>query len=311
MKLFKKNIMKILVATILIIIMAIGTISYLEAKTEVQGHYYPGYDKIDLQTMFQSNEAIPEKISSSQLFSKDTYDLIFAQTGLAKPALEEIISQSKGEKASFITILKAYQESFFTKKPYVCEKVGIITSEEKMTDINGNRTKAFQIASVMTGDIFISKATHSIGFRHGHAAIVVDAENRKTLESILLGYNSTYQSVDKWMGYPSFIQLRLKPGKYMNGKLTDQELGKLVAAFADKYTYDIPYGLLSGLPVKSPSPDKIRKTQCAHLVWYAYENFGIDIDSDGTWLVTPKDIANTDKLEIVQIFGINPNKIWP
>jgi hypothetical protein len=39
--------------------------------------------------------------------------------------------------------------------------------------------------------------------------------------------------------------------------------------------------------------------------------FGYDADYDGSWLVTPKDIANSDLFEIVQIYGVDPADIWP
>ena len=76
-----------------------------------------------------------------------------------------------------------------------------------------------------------------------------------------------------------------------------------------EFVYDIPYGLFTGIPNKAP--ENINKTQCSHLVWYPYFHFGYDLDSDGSWLVTPKDIANSDLLEIVQVYGVNPEEIWP
>jgi hypothetical protein len=47
------------------------------------------------------------------------------------------------------------------------------------------------------------------------------------------------------------------------------------------------------------------------VVWYPYERYGYDLDSDGFWLVTPKDIANSDLLEVVQVYGADPEAIWP
>jgi hypothetical protein len=40
------------------------------------------------------------------------------------------------------------------------------------------------------------------------------------------------------------------------------------------------------------------------LVWYAYQRFGYDLDSDGGFLVTPKDISDSEELIIIQKFGI-------
>jgi hypothetical protein len=283
----------------------------LDANTEKFGHYYPDYQKMDIKTNLDLLKCVDDNCTIIEPISTGIYDFLFSQTGLGKAAVNQVYYDTKGDRARFIKEMTLYQDAFFTDQQYICEKVGIITYEEKMVNSAGKRAKAYKIPSIMVGDIFITKATHSIGFRHGHSAIVVDAEGKKTLESILLGYNSDYQSIDKWMGYPSFIQLRLKPGIVIDKNISKEELGKQVGAFAEKYTYDIPYGLLSGLPIKSPMPEKIKKTQCAHLVWYAYNNFGFNLDSDGSWLVTPKDIANSDKVEIVQVFGVNPNEIWP
>ena len=311
MKISRNKKRLIVLSLISIIVLSIIVIGLLDANTEKFGHYYPDYKREDLKATL---EAIDFQASNPSLYDKLTtgnYDLLFKQTGLGKAAVNQVYEDCNGDEDSFIDEMISYQDAFFTDEAYLCEKVGIITYEEKMINAQGKRAKAYKIPSIMVGDILITKATHSIGFRHGHSAIVVDSDGKKTLESILLGYNSDYQSIDKWRGYPSFIQLRLKPGVEIGKNISREELGELVGAFAEKYTYDIPYGLLTGLPIKSPAPDKIRKTQCAHLVWYAYYNFGIDLDSDGSWLVTPKDIANSDKVEVVQIFGVNPNEIWP
>ena len=75
---------------------------------------------------------------------------------------------------------------------------------------------------------------------------------------------------------------------------------------------NIPYGLTIGLlSKKNPNLINIKSTQCSHLVWYPFKQFGYDIDSDGSWLVTPKDIANSDLFEVVQIYGVDPSDIWP
>lgn len=34
------------------------------------------------------------------------------------------------------------------------------------------------------------------------------------------------------------------------------------------------------------------------------------LDSDAGMIVTPKDIANSPLLEVVQVYGVNPEDIW-
>ena len=95
-------------------------------------------------------------------------------------------------------------------------------------------------------------------------------------------------------------------------KDTSQETLDEIAEFAKNNLLDIPYGLTVGLTSKkNPSPDNIISTQCSHVVWYPLMQFGYDVDYDGSWLVTPKDIENSDLFEIVQIYGVDPADIWP
>ena len=52
-------------------------------------------------------------------------------------------------------------------------------------------------------------------------------------------------------------------------------------------------------------------TSCAHLVWEAYQSTGLDLDSDGGKIVTVKDLANSEYLDVVQVYGVDPEEIWP
>ncbi|MGI6748665.1 MAG: hypothetical protein ACOX4V_10625 [Anaerovoracaceae bacterium] len=189
---------------------------------------------------------------------------------------------------------------FFLSGDYECRVQAIIVHDERMRDENGQLVKGFEILDVRNGDIFITKGTHSLGWRHGHAAIVTDETKGETLEAICIGEKVVLQSIDKWRTYPSFIQLRLKD--YNSIKTAK------IAEYAKKELLGLPYGLFTGIPEKKP--DKLKSTQCSHVVWYPYERFGYDLDSDGSWLVTPKDIANSEHLEIVQVYGVNPEEIW-
>ena len=162
----------------------------------------------------------------------------------------------------------------------------------------------FNLAPYENGYILLTKATHSLGWRHGHAGIVTDADNQETLEAVLLGTDTTLQDINKWRVYPSFMMLKLKD--------TSQETLDEIAEFAKNNMLGVPYGLTVGLASKkNPAPHNIKTTQCSHVVWYPLMQFGYDTDSDGTWLVTPKDIANSDLFEIVQIYGVDPSEIWP
>ena len=268
----------ILIAAFLAVFIA-GKIADLNIR------YVPGYEKIDLSGYPGIETGV---------FSGDDYEVIFRQTGLGKAAVDDIFHTARNP----VGVLEDYQERFFDPPAYKCGSIGIVTSEERLYDEDGNITRGFVIEGVRDGDIFITKATHSVGWRHGHAAIVTDAAKGETLEAVLWGKPSMFQNVSKWRTYPTFIQLRLN----------DEKAAKEAAEFAKENLADIDYGLFTGLFSKKNG--EINVTQCAHLPWRSYMQYGYDFDPNGGWLVTPKDITGSEYLEVVQIYGVDPAALW-
>ncbi len=286
-KKYKSNQKKALIAfiTIIIIIAAIATV---EKLIEPMGYFRPDYDKRDITGILEK-----------EVLSDDDYKELFYQTGLGKTAVDEILKDKSGKEK-----ILEFQKNFFTEYNISSEKFAVIVNHESLVDEKGKIIYGFDLAPYENGYVLITKATHSLGWRHGHAGIVTDAENEETLEAVLLGQDSMLQNINKWRSFPSFIMLKLKDA-------SQEELDK-IAEFAKINLLDVPYGLSVGLTSKkNPEPSNITTTQCAHIVWYPFMQFGYDIDSDGTWLVTPKDIANSDLFEIVQIYGVDPDEIWP
>jgi len=275
--------------TVIVLFLAFLLTELLNWSVEDEGAWRPDYPKVDLGN-----------IVTREVLTEADYDTIFRQTGLGRSAVDRLLQKNVvGDRER---VFEKYQNNFFASGDYECRIVAVIVREERMRDKDGKLLSGFEIPDLRNGDILITKATHSLGWRHGHAAIVTDAEKGETVEAILLGNPSLIQNTAKWKTYPSFIQLRLKEEK-------NEGDPQKVAEYAKKEILGIPYGLLTGIPVKAP--EEIKKTQCSHLVWYPYERFGYDLDSDGSWLVTPKDIANSDLLEVVQIYGVNPEEVWP
>lgn len=292
---------------IMIFILALGIMAYLDQTTANQAHIYPKYQKEALKIILSHAFNVNGEI----VLSTEDYKRMLYQTGLGKPAVDEILKEAGAVTPSVLIQLEQFQKDFFAPVKVLSTKIGIITFEEKIINDNQKEIKGFNFTKLKKGDILISKSTHSTGWRHGHSAIVIDADNQETLEAILLGYNSTVQSMDKWRSYPSFILLRLRGDAQGETTIPAEKAADYAARFAEKYINDIPYGLMTGFLNKAEDPEKLAETQCAHLVWYAYHNVGFDIDSDGGWLVTPKDIANSKLLEVVQIYGVDPAEIWP
>lgn len=279
---------KILILLTIIIIIA-SVIFTMEKIIEPMGFIRPGYDKTDITEILKKNS-----------LNESDYKELFYQTGLGKTAIDELL---KNKTTGAKEILK-FQKIFFYDNNVVCEKIGIITSQESIVDSEGNLAYGFNLAPYKNGYILVTKATHSLGWRHGHAGIITDAENEETLEAVILGTDTMFQNINKWRVYPSFMMLKLKDAS--------QETLDEIALFAKNHMEGISYGLTVGLTSKkNPPPNKIKSTQCAHLAWYPLMQFGYDIDYDGSWLVTPKDIANSNLFEVVQIYGVDPKDIWP
>mgnify|MGYP000893340347 FL=1 len=285
----KNKLLVILISLIALTAIIFLTISALNTIIEPEGFVTPDYDKIDIK-----------HILTKSSLSEEDYKELFYQTGLGKSSIDELL---KNKQTGIDDILR-FQYNFFADRKVLCEKIGIITSQESFVDNQLSYKYGFELAPYKEGYVLITKATHSLGWRHGHAAIVTDAQKGYTLEAIILGQNSQYQNINKWRIYPSFIMLKLK-------NAPDKKL-KEIAAFSKKYMNNMPYVLTIGLlSSKNPSTNNIKGTQCSHLVWYPFKQFGYDTDSDGSWLVTPKDIANSDLFEVVQIYGVDPKEIWP
>ena len=77
------------------------------------------------------------------------------------------------------------------------------------------------------------------------------------------------------------------------------EARESVAAYARKVLVGIPYRLGAGMVGDKDMNGRFWGTQCAHIVWAAYERMGYDVDGDGGWLVTPSDFLESGWLEVV------------
>lgn len=173
-------------------------------------------------------------------------------------------------------------------KNTVCTPLSIVVREERLANSRRHPAPALE-----DGDILVTKCTHSFGWRHGHAALVIDAANGLTLEAVTLGVPSAAGTVEGWRSYPSFTVLRLKGA--------DLDLRRQIARHAAKELDGLPYRLTSGLwGEKLAVPPQ--GSQCAYLVWYAYAYYGYDLDGDGGKLVTVDDLLQSPLLEAAAEF---------
>lgn len=236
---------------------------------EQSARYLPEYPKVNI-----------EEYLYKEALSEEDYDLLFRQTGLARPGVAALYRDGRQEE------LLMLQERLFAKIPIVCRSNTILTREERIAV----RTDAALIPCIEEGDILITFNSHAFGWRSGHAAMVVDAKKQLTLEAQVLGSDTAVVSMEHWTHYPSFAVLRLKN--------TSEQERKAIADKAREQLTGIPYRLTAGIWKENAG------TQCAHLVWYAYHQFGYDLDSDGGLIVTPRDLYDSPLLEVIQIYGM-------
>lgn len=227
---------------------------------------------------------------------------IFLQTGLGKPAVDKLRREGQFQRIFRL-------QNIFWQQPEVdcVSLLGWFTMEDRIQYVKsegGGDTKQSDLCPVFVdlqpGDIILTLSTHSVGWRHGHAALVLD-ENT-TLECLTWGQNVTYGNVQSWRSYSDFAILRVKG--------VTPQLQQRVVEYGGKNLYDTPYHLTAGL-LKEKAPDTDAPefgTQCAYLVWYVWKQFGYDLDSDGGRLVTAYDLLHSEQLEVVQIYGMNPLK---
>ena len=90
----------------------------------------------------------------------------------------------------------------------------------------------------------------------------------------------------------------------------EESLRAQVAEYAKTKMLGVPYLATVGIFSKKFDTKKLTASHCSHLVWYAYKKFGIDLDSTGGAVVTPQDMANSSRVEVVQIYGFDPQKLW-
>lgn len=252
-------------------------------KRNADKHIYeaPDYYKADLRELLSHKE-----------LSQEDYTFLFWQTGLPEKTLKKMIAEGKEE------MIYRIQDRFFVKSVPVCAKNSVISWEEW----NAEEEDKIIFADLEDGDILITPCSHTFGWRNGHAAIVVDAKEGETLESVVLGTKSSLQYLDKWEMYPCVMVFRLKG--------VSEEIRAQIAQSAKENLCGIDYGLEMGFLFPAYGTEMTAKTHCAHLVWYAYRSFGYDLDSDGGRIVTPKDISKSPFLELVQVVGADPEKLW-
>lgn len=274
----KKRILSIIALSLVTILAVYGVLSVVTLHNNA--FFSPKYEKSDL---------IP--ILEKSVFTEEDYKTIFYQTGLGKCAINEI-----KDDEDFINRVLSFQENFFKTNNVECVREAITTCMEYSVSETGSYIRAFEIFDVKPGYVLIMEASHSFGWRHGHAGLVIDENS--VLEAPIIFEPATIYSLSSWEYFPNFIMLRLKDA-------TDEQL-KEIAKDAKDDLLGITYSPLAGVFNKEQG-NAPKTVQCAYLVWYAFYKQGINIDKKGDSIVTVHNIKNSDMFEVVQIYGYDPS----
>lgn len=238
--------------------------------------WYPDYERVDLLPVLEKS-----------VLTEEDYDLVYAQTGLTKIAVDDLLA------ADSIWRILNIQDFYMQDREVTTTRFNPFTYTET---IDAHAPTAI----LKDGDIVVTSTTYVSGFRLGHAALVVDGENRRVLEAFGPGDESSIHTVDTFTKLADFMILRPK---------LDESLRAEVAAYARENMVGAKYRFSIGLLSKK-FPEKFKKTHCAHVPWYAYKKFGVDLDSNGGLVVTPPEIFRSKYIEVVQVFGFHPQKLW-
>ena len=270
----------------------LASVMIADMVTERYAHTVPSYDRVDIS-------ALAEKEGE---WTEEELHTLYLQTGLGKSALLEMRTQKVDQYGNklepFPEELKKYQDALFYEGEITHEHVADVSNRDLL------KNPYARVAPVMqAGDVLVNSSTHTLGFRNGHAALVLN-EYGDVLESFQIGYNSAASDdAGEWFAASSnFLLLRLKD--------VDAQMRSDIAENALHTLSGIPYTLTVGIFSKKYQGERPKGTQCAHLVWQAFKNAGYDVDSNRGIVVTPRDIARSPLFEVVQVYGFDPEKLW-
>ncbi len=230
-------------------------------------------------------------ILNKEQLSEEDYKVLYAQTGLTKTGVNRALKKDYTGKQLIKTIQKNYFGEYKVDNrlfaPFVC------------TDYIDKTVTSIYLEE---GDIIVTSSTHIAGVRIGHSGLVVNGAAKRVLQANAYGSTSRIEDVTDFMQRVNFMVLRVKDSS------ADAQKKQEVVDYAVENLQGIAYEGLAGLLTDK---NKIKKTQCSHLVWYAYKQVaGIDLDGNGGLIVTPKNIAASEHVEVVQVFGFDPVKLW-
>lgn len=170
-----------------------------------------------------------------------------------------------------------------------------ITLEEHCVNQAQEVIACHQLSHLQTGDILVSKSSHTLLFRHGHAGLVIDADEGLVLEARGYGAPSMLLPLSEWNYFPTVKVLRLKDA--------DEELIQKVVETATTRYLDLPYNIFA-------TKGNSTSTHCSDIVWKVFNELGYDLDGNGGAFVTPQDLVTSPCLYEVISYGFSDERPW-
>ena len=237
--------------------------------------WHPDYEIADISAVLEKDN-----------LTKEDYAFLYEQTGLTEIGIQRALNKGDAGKKRILKI----QEEFFTEykvensefDPLMC------------TDYIDKYTTNIYLED---GDIIVSASTHLSCMRIGHAGLVTNGDNNEVLQAVAYGEPSEIGFMTDFTDRVNYMVLRPK---------FSEEVRKSVAEYAKNNLCGIKYSAFVG----SFNKKSAKKTQCAHIVWFAYAKCGYNLLKKNTTLVLPYDLANSDMVEVVQVSGFNPYTLW-
>ena len=242
----------------------------------------------------ESEPADLGSVLQKETLSDADYELLFSETGLSQSCVDAIWRRENKNE-----LILSEQKKFHDIPDYDCCILSLFTKSEKIID----KENAAIFYDLRPGDVLLTKSTHTLFYRHGHSALVLDEDTM--LEAVAIGEKTKREDADNWGMYPTYIQLRIREEAAQSVNMSADKLGKAVADYAES-TYDnASYSLFAGAFGHGAESGE---TQCAHLIADPYAHFGIAASSR-KFPATPYSLMKSGVFEIIQYRGFDLSKL--
>ena len=235
-----------------------------------------------------------KEILQKETLSEEDYALLWEQTGLGRSAVDDL-----WQREDRTGQLYREQNRFFHAPVYQCrELTGFVKVE-----VISSRDNYYRLYDLRPGDVLLTKSTHTFGYRHGHSALYIG--DGELLEATEIGEPVSVTEAAYWGSYPTGIHLRLTEEAAAETGMSQEEAGLFVTEYAKTNLLDDEYRLTAGL---LNDGIEASETQCAHLIWAAFQSVGLDVSSRD-FPVTPHSLLESGKFEVIRYWGFDPEEI--